>query len=147
MKKLIPLRILKFVLLFATLGLAGCLESSFELAPESRLPKWFEAPEGVSRSDLKITMDYYSTFDGAEAVFKLHKKDKFFALKTVTVVPRLPYANNLKNPPAGFQKGYPKYVVITVDGVTDVIEHRKMESIFYLTDDPAIWAELGVYKP
>jgi hypothetical protein len=89
-------------------------------------------------------MDYYSTFDGAEATFEMYKKDKFFALKTVTVIPRAPYENNIKNSPAGFPKGYPKYVVITVDGITDIIEHRKMEPIFYVTDDPAIWQELGV---
>jgi hypothetical protein len=51
-------------------SLAGCLESSFELAPESRLPKWLEAPDGVPRSDLRVTMDYYSTFSGGEFVFR-----------------------------------------------------------------------------
>ena len=144
MKKLIPIRIfLNLILLITTLGLSGCLESSFELSPESRLPKWFEVPEGIPRSEIRVTMDYHSTFDGAEAVFKLYQKGKYFSLKSVTVIPRAPYANYLKNPPAGFPKGYPKYVVITVDGVTDIIEHRKMEPIFYLTDDPAIWKELG----
>jgi hypothetical protein len=121
---------------------ASCLESSFELSPDSRLPKWFEVPEGATKSDLRVTLDYYSTFDGAEAVLKLYKKDRFFALKEVTAIPRKPYAKDQRNPPAGFPKGYPKYVVITVDGITDIIEHRKMEPIFFVTDDPAAWAEL-----
>jgi hypothetical protein len=37
---------------------------------------------------------------------------------------------------------YPAYAAITVNGVTDIIEHRRMESIFYVTDDPAVWKEL-----
>ena len=47
-------------------------------------------------------------------------------------------------PPPGFPPGYPAYEVITVNGITDIIEHRKMEPIFYVTDDPAVWKELGV---
>lgn len=122
-------------------GMSGCLESSFVLAPESRLPKWFEVPSGMTRSELKVTLDYYST---GESVFKLYKKGSFFALKKVTEIPRSPHLNYLKNPPAGFPKGYPIYKVITVNGITDIIEHRKMEPIFYVTDDPNIWRELGV---
>ena len=52
----------------------------------------------------------------------------------------------LKNPPAGFPPGYPSYEIITVHGVPDVIEHRRMEPIFYVNDDPAVWAELGVSR-
>lgn len=125
-------------------GMSGCLESSFVLAPESRLPRWFEVPEGMTRSELKVTMDYYSTFDGGESIFKLYKMNSSVAFKELTGIPRFPYSNYLKNPPAGFPKGYPKYAVITVNGITDIIEHRKMEPIFYVTDDPNIWRELGV---
>ena len=35
-------------------------------------------------------------------------------------------------------------VVATVNGITDIIEFRKMEPVFYMTDDPAVWKELGV---
>jgi hypothetical protein len=53
----------------------------------------------------------------------------------------------LKNPPQGFPPGSPAYEVITVNGITDIVEHRKPEPIFYMTDDPAVWKELGVgYK-
>jgi hypothetical protein len=52
--------------------------------------------------------------------------------------------SQLKHPPQGFPAGYPAYEVVTVNGVTDIIEHRKPEPIFYVTDDPAVWKELGV---
>ncbi len=50
----------------------------------------------------------------------------------------------LKHPPPGFPPGYPSYSVITANGITDIIEHRKPEPIFYITDDPAVCKELGV---
>jgi hypothetical protein len=50
----------------------------------------------------------------------------------------------LKHPPPGFPPGYPSYEIITVNGITDIIEHRKPEAIFYVTDDPTVWKELGV---
>jgi hypothetical protein len=53
----------------------------------------------------------------------------------------------LKHPPQGFPPGYPTYEVITVNGITDIIEHRRMEPIFYVTDDLAVWNELLGVKP
>jgi hypothetical protein len=37
---------------------------------------------------------------------------------------------------------YPGYEVITANGVTEIIEHRKPEPIFYVNDDPAVREEL-----
>ena len=35
--------------------------------------------------------------------------------------------------------GYPCYEVITVNGVTEIVEHRRMEPVFYIvTDDPVL---------
>jgi len=41
---------------------------------------------------------------------------------------------------------YPSYEIITVGRTTEVIEHRKMEPIFYVTDDPSVLSKLGVSK-
>lgn len=45
------------------------------------------------------------------------------------------FGKELKSPPDGFPKGYPCYIVITKDDITDIIELRKMEPFFYMTDD------------
>ena len=128
-------------------SLAGCLEASFELAPESRLPKWLDAPEGVARSDLKVTMDYYSTFSGGEYIFTFYDKNKFLKIQKISLTteeqPTI-RTKELRNSPAGYPKSYPAYNVVTVNGVTDIVERREMEPFFYMTDDPAIWEELGV---
>lgn len=42
--------------------LCGCRffpESQFELAPDSRLPKWFTLPKNLSREDVTVQMSYY----------------------------------------------------------------------------------------
>jgi len=129
----------KIALILLVLIITGCAESSFKIAEDSRLPKWFAIPPGMSRQNLAVTLDYYSN----KVVFTLldkngnklsEKKGKrygwYFSPK------------KLKNPPPGFPEGYPAYEIIIVDGVIDIIEHRKMEPIFYVTDDPAVWNEL-----
>ena len=136
---------LRFFLFVAlSISMTGCMEASFALAPESRLPKWFELPEGKSRNEFNVTMDYYIGLNGREAVFKLYSKESSIYLQKVIGTQRGDRPLKLTKPPAGFPKHYPGYEVITVNGVTDIIEHRKMESIFYVTDDPAIWKEFGV---
>jgi hypothetical protein len=130
------------------LSLLGCgffPESTFELANESRLPKWFTLPKELSRSDVNVTMSYYIKPSGRTATFTLlnAKNQKLAEVKgTQTGLEPL----MLKNPRPGFPSGYPSYEIITANGITEIIEHRKMEPIFYITDDPAVWAELGVTR-
>ena len=143
-------RIDKFLLFFVALTIAGSAigcewfpESTFELASESRLPKWITLPSGLTRADVSITMSYYIMLWGRSATFML--RDRKGQIRTkVHGKTRGLGPNQLKHPPPGFPPGYPSYEVITVNGITEIIEHRKPEPIFYLTDDPAVWKELGV---
>ena len=117
-------------------------ESTFELSRDSRLPKWFALSPGVSRLEAAVTMSYYS---GRTVTFILRDaKDRKLAEVNGTTKGHEP--RTLKNPPPGFPPGYPAYEIITVNGMTEIIEHRQMEPIFYITDDPAVWAELGVSR-
>lgn len=45
---------------------------------------------------------------------------------------------------SGFPEGYPLYEIVTVGGITEIIEYRKMEPIFYISDAPAVRAEFAV---
>lgn len=36
---------------------------------------------------------------------------------------------------------YPAYEAISVNGIAEIIEHRKMEPTFYVTDDAAVWKQ------
>ncbi len=131
------------VFLLATQFAFSCSEANFNLAPESRLPKWFSLPSGLSRADVTVTMDYYIPPGARIAVFTMYDKQGH-KIGKVTGKQKNYSPNELKNAPPRFPPGYPSYEIITVDGVTDIIEHRKMEPIFYITDDPNVWKELGV---
>jgi hypothetical protein len=47
----------------------------------------------------------------------------------------------LKDRTRDLLSGYPTYEAITVNGVTEIIEHRKVEPIFHVTDDAAVWKQ------
>jgi hypothetical protein len=142
----------KFLPFFVALTIAGSAiaigcewipESTFELASESRLPKCITLPPGLTRADVSITMSYNIKPWGNDAKFILQDR-KGQTLKKVygTVKGLEPF--HLEHPPPGFSPGYPSYEIITVNGITEIIENRKPEPIFYITDDPAVWKELGV---
>lgn len=127
------------------LALPGCgylPESSFTLANESRLPKWFILEHGQTRDDVKVTMDYYLNQSGATAKFTL-RNSWGITIKEETGHCRGIYPLKRKEPPPGFPDGYPSYEVISVGEQTEIIEHRRMESIFYVTDDPAVLSEFA----
>jgi len=38
----------------------------------------------------------------------------------------------------------PSYVVVNAEGVSEVIEHKFLGDVFYVNEDPAVRAELGL---
>jgi hypothetical protein len=143
-------RIGKILLLFVALTIAYLAigygwppESTFELASESRLPKWITLPPGLARSEVSVTMSYYVKPWGCSATFIL-KDTKGKTLTKVDAKVQGLEPLQLKNPPSGFPPGHPSYELITSNRMIEIIEHRKMEPIFYVTDDPAVWKELGM---
>ena len=131
--------------ILAALFLVGCgwfPESSFSLAPESRLPKWFSLLPGQSRANVSVTMDYYIGPSGRTATFTLRDSNGLVVAKVTGKQQGLEPLKRKEQLP-GYPNGYPSYEVISIGGVTEVIEHRQMEPIFYVTDDPAVLAELA----
>jgi hypothetical protein len=126
-------------------AITGCEyfpESTFQLASESRLPKWITLPPGLTRADVSITMSYYTVPWGNDVIFELlDAKGKVFEKEYGKEKCSGPF--HLKNPPPGFPSGYPAYEEIIVGGTTEMIEHRKMEPVFYVSDDPTVWKEVA----
>jgi len=150
-KRRIEIILLIFVAV-AILGSAitGCEyfpEATFELANESRLPKWFSLPPGLARPDVSVTMSYYVKPWGRTATFTFHDmKNRTLAKIDGKVKDTEPL--HLKSSPQSDTPGYPSFEVITANGMTEIIEHKKMEPIFYITDSPAVWSEfMGVQPP
>lgn len=101
------------------------------------MPRWITLPPGLTRIDVSVTMNYYISPVGRDAKFIL-KDSKGKKLAVITGKEKGLSPLELRNPPQGFDPGYPAYEVIVVGGVTEIIEHRKMEPIFYVNDDPAV---------
>jgi hypothetical protein len=130
-------------LLIALLGvfIVGCSESNFYLSPESRLPKWFDIPKDQKRDNYTVKLSYYVFPSGREAVLELKRNGDWFSRDKVEVKLRGFEPIILKNTSDDF---YPSYEVITGSGVSDIIEHRGKNDVFFMTDDPSVWNELGV---
>ena len=149
MPRAIPRRI-RSLCLFAGVALVGLLsvgcdqfpESIFSLASESRLPKWFHLPPGQTRATVAVKMAYFIDSSGSTAVFTLLDSNGV-AISKVTGKSRGHEPLQLRKRTPGFPEGYPAYEVIMVGEITEIIEHRRMEPVFYVTDDPAVWAELA----
>src|SRR6185503_6066744 len=101
------------LLLVLCLALAGCHwfpESMFDLADDSRLPKWFTMPAGRSRSDIRVELYYYS--DG-EVEFFLENK---YGITISKVKGQRASMQPLTM--SGDPRDHPSFEFITVDGVS-----------------------------
>jgi hypothetical protein len=143
-KELRGMKIGSLVLRIAIFGvisgsvLSGCRyfpESTFELANESRLPSWVVLPPEVTRSNVSITMSYYSKLWGDDVLFTIHGGG---APTEVSGKEKCRGPIHLKSPAGESSSDYPRYQLVTVNGVNEVIEHRKMEPVFYISDDPEV---------
>jgi len=112
-------------------------ELSFTLSRESRLPRWFTLPPGLSRSDVRVTMDYY-VLTGRTATFKLVDGKSRNTIGRVSGKLKGSDPITLAHTSTGAREGYPAYEIITMRGITEIIEHRQMEPIFYIADDPRV---------
>jgi hypothetical protein len=127
---------------FAT---TGCIESTFNLASESRLPQGVTIPPGLTRADVIITLDFYTL---GQAKFTVRNK----AGKKLTTSTGKTAGNpiDLKTTPPGADPRIEGYELVVIDGVTEIIgcrpyrDHENMVqngrivALFYVMDDPAI---------
>ena len=122
------------VLLLTACSTRGCVESQFHLAKESDLPGWFQIPEGLKRSDLDVTLAYYTNGTADINLYDIRKGKRKLLNKKL--------GRNWHHPDywAWAQEDWPKrshpsYVVIISDRVKEIIEHKKMEPIFYISSE------------
>ena len=114
-------------------ALTGCVESTFTLASESKLPRSITLPPGFTRSDVSVTLSFYAPLFGPDAKFVLTDRQR----KELAVV---------KGKTKGTtQSTYSR--IVTENGVTENIklkpyrEHENMEkdgipvALFYVVDD------------
>ena len=120
-------------------AMSGCLESSFRLASDSKLPRGLPVPPGLARADLSVRIDYWDIPDHA-TVTLLDKKGRKIAAVTGRYKSRYPLY--LRNSPPGSAPGFPNYEVLQINGQYEVLEQRQQNDILYVTDDLAIRREI-----
>ena len=114
-------------------AMTGCVESTFTLASESRLPRFVTLPPGLTRTDVSVTLNLYAPLKGPDAKFVLadRKGKKLAEVKGRTT--------RLTSPTY--------YRIVTQNGATEIIklrpyrQHENMEqngrvvALFYVIDD------------
>ena len=121
-------------LFISSCAMSGCLESSFDLANESRLPESIPLPPGLKRADVSVTLNLYST-PGPDAEFILRDR---------------------KGKKLGEVKGYSKHpsylpsydAIVAVNGLSEIIALKpysqnenmgqngiSVVALFYVIDD------------
>jgi hypothetical protein len=111
----------------------GVVDAIFQLAPDSRLPRWFDI-SSYSRNDLTMEMTYYSSpfgFKVKMVVYGPAPERKALMKKVGTIRWHPLSAENRDNK-------YPNYSIISVDGIEEVVEKRQKGDILYITDDSKI---------
>ncbi len=88
---------------------------------------WIKLPPTVKRQDVSLTLNYYSNPFGPTAKFIL-KNRHGDVLEEVSGTDK----------PINSVSEYPGFVLVKVNGVPEIIEHRTKEPIFYISDDSII---------
>lgn len=131
------------ILLFSILSCAplfGAVEARFTLAPDSRLPKWFSLPPGIERAGISVHLAYLTPAkDADDAVLEMRdgRGQSLGSVRGRACWHSVMEAK--KNKHGRFDPdSYPHYRYIESQGVIEIIEHRRLEPIFRISDDSAL---------
>jgi hypothetical protein len=94
------------------------------------------------RSDFSVQMDYWSGPVGRTATITLRSGGR--RLDSVVATLRGSEPLTLVPKPKAGPIPYPSYEVLTAKGISEVVEHRRMEPIFYIVDDLNVKRQLGI---
>lgn len=116
---------------------ASACGSQLQLSPESRLPKWFST-YADRRESVKVSMDTFVGPFGRTATFTLRSRNGSVLSKASGKKRGLePIAPNGDHT-------YPLYEIVTVGEIVELIEHRRMDNSFFVSDDVQLKRQLGV---
>lgn len=137
---------LKYWLLVALLStscspIRACVSTTFDLAADSRLPGWFAIPAGRSRNDLRVTVTYYPPLLPSATVLELLDSNGRAIAHANGRMCWHPAMHDKLNEYGGLNPdSYPHWVIVTVNGLTEVLEHR-YSSQFRVVDDVTLVAQ------
>ena len=134
------LALLASVLISACNPMYGFIESEFELAADSRLPRWFVVPSGYTRESLGMTITLYFRpflrYVDKMIIYDLGPGHKELLKKVGTERWHPCTERQFEEKKTGAV--YPNYSIVTVDGIEEIFEQREPGDILYITDDPQL---------
>jgi hypothetical protein len=113
------------------------VEAKFVLAPDSRLPVWLSIPANVQRNDVVVILKYLTASQQSDdAVIEIQNRDGRVLGSVRGQTCWHPIMQSKKNKFGGFDSDvYPRYRYVKINGIAEVIEHRRMEPVFRVSDD------------
>jgi hypothetical protein len=120
-------------------------ESTLTLSRESRLPRWMTV-NGTNNKNLTTKVEYFVWPWKTYAQITLMDRQG-------EIIARVDSDSLVSEPQKAVgtlaRGAYPSYVVMAVNGVVDIFEHRKADNILNMCDDAAVWATLapGIKMP
>ena len=116
----------------------GFLESAFDLKMESRLPKPFDSEGEIAPGGYMAKVEFYSPLpqngqnDVRLVIYDPNGKKSFDEMGSSWWHPSGSYQGIGKSE-------LPSHTVISIKGLTDILEKRESGPILYLTDDEELW--------
>lgn len=110
----------------------GFIESEFQLSTDSRLPRWIKVEPKYSRSDITVTLTFYTLKKVKIKVYGTAPDGKLLLEKVGTNQWHPNTEKKFKE--RGRYDIYPNYLIITVDGIEEIFEQKKPEPILYVFD-------------
>jgi len=133
-----------FAILFLLVFLVSCspvrgiMESRFDLADDSPLPTWvLPLKEGCERKNMSVRLEYWSPLIDVDDVVLIANGKNCKSIKKTGRSQR----------PAEWwtlaqvdwpNRHYPSFNIVMIDGKSEIVEHKKMEPIFYIANEAAI---------
>ncbi len=124
----------------------GFAESNFNLARNSRLPKWFNVPADINRNDINVEFIYFLSKTKIAAINNRTGKI-FFSTEADMHHHSITEAESKT-----MKQGWPcpSYNIITVNGVQEVIAHIEKGNIVYIVAPsevtPAVYSDAEIQK-
>jgi hypothetical protein len=124
----------------------GFAESNFNLAKDSRLPRWFQVPTGINRNDISVEFVYFLSKTKIAAINS--KTGKIFFSAEADKKHHPTTESESKTMKQGWP--CPSYNIITVNGVEEVVAHIERGDIVYIVEPsevtPAVYNNAELMK-
>ena len=138
------MKIKSIAVILLCLSLAGCVESNFLLAEDSRLPKWMQLPAGYKRADVTVSLFLYSG-SSSRLIMRGPAPKRKLLLSTLATVNRHEVTLQEAKRRGDRYDFSPAYYSATFKGVNDIIKFPCRGPVFWMAD--TVDVKISTFSP